>query len=40
MEINFKYIALGIIVGYLSPYIFALIKSYSQRESPQEEDEH
>ena len=35
-EINFKWIALGILIGYLSPYVIALIKSYqSAKESPQ-----
>jgi len=38
-ELNFKYIALGILIGYLSPYVLALMKSYfspSQETSPQE----
>ena len=36
---EFKYIALGILIGYLSPYIIALMKSYfspSREISPQE----
>ena len=37
-EINYKYIALGILIGYLSPYIFALIKSYSQQKSPEQKE--
>ena len=39
-ELNFKYIAVGILIGYLSPYVLALMKSYfspSLKEtSPQE----
>ena len=31
--INYKYIALGILIGYLSPYIIALIKSYQSPET-------
>ena len=27
-KINYKWIALGILIGYLSPYVIALIKSY------------
>jgi hypothetical protein len=27
-QINFKYIAIGILIGYLSPYVIALISSY------------
>jgi hypothetical protein len=27
-ELNFKYIALGILIGYLSPYVIAPMKSY------------
>lgn len=26
--INYKYIAIGILIGYLSPYVLALISSY------------
>ena len=33
--LNYKYIALGILLGYLSPYVIALIKSYLSP-SPQE----
>lgn len=36
-EIPYKWIAAGILVGYLLPYVIALIKSYQQPESPQEE---
>ena len=38
-QINFKYIALGILIGYLSPYVIALMKSYfspSRETSPKE----
>ena len=27
-EFNYKWIALGILIGYLSPYVIALMKSY------------
>ena len=27
-QIPYKYLALGILIGYLSPYLIALIKSY------------
>lgn len=38
-QINFKYIALGILIGYLSPYVIALISSYwsPSRETSSEE---
>jgi len=38
-ELNFKYIAFGILIGYLSPYVIALMKSYfspSQETNPKE----
>ena len=27
-QINYKWIAVGILIGYLSPYVIALMKSY------------
>ena len=38
-QINYKWIAIGILIGYLSPYVLALMKSYfspSQETNPQE----
>lgn len=32
MELNYKYIALGLLIGYLSPYVIALVKSYWEHE--------
>ena len=36
---EFKYMVIGILIGYLSPYVIALMKNYfspSQETSPQE----
>jgi len=37
MKLNYKYIALGILVGYLMPYMIALLKSYQEKENPNKE---
>jgi hypothetical protein len=49
MKINYKYLALGILVGYLLPYIIALTQnkkdnftfrhSYNDEENEEEEEE-
>lgn len=36
MEVDYKWIALGILAGYLLPYVIALIKSYQSESKTNE----
>ncbi len=39
MKETYKYIALGILIGYLSPYVLALVKGYQAEQNSTEEKE-
>ena len=40
MEINYKWIATGILIGYLMPYVLALVKSYQPPQENKETNEY